>query len=211
MSTYNHIAGQRSGRVEALSDGVFSIAMTLLVFNLKVPAEGLVVTDVALWDALRQIVPDLLAFLLSFMTLGIFWIGHSTQFVFIQRTDRNLTWISVFFLMFITLLPFTTRILSSHITNRISIGLYWVNIASLGFLLWLHWVYANKRHLVQTDDANVQSAGKLIMRRIYTAQALYAMGAMLSLVNTWLSLLVIIGIQLNYALGLINFRRYAVQ
>lgn len=97
MSRYNKIAGQRVQRIEALSDGVFSIAMTLLVFNLKDPVGGLVQSDTQLLHALYDTLPELLTYFLSFMTLGIFWTGQSTQFAYIEKYDRNLNWISLFF------------------------------------------------------------------------------------------------------------------
>lgn len=138
MSRYNNIAGQRVQRIEALSDGVFSIAMTLLVFNLKDPVSGLVQTEAQLLKALFDTLPTLLTYFLSFMTLGIFWKGQSTQFIYVEKYDRNLNWISLFFLLFVSILPFTTGILSSHITNKVSIGIYWLNILALGVLLFVH-------------------------------------------------------------------------
>jgi uncharacterized membrane protein len=204
MSQYNNIAGQRVQRIEALSDGVFSIAMTLLVFNLKDPVSGLVQTDAELLKALYEILPTLLTYFLSFMTLGIFWTGQSTQFSYIEKYDRNLNWISLFFLLFVSILPFTTGILSSHITNKVSIGLYWLNILALGALLFVHWQYAFKNQCLVFKDGNQEKIHKAVKKRIITAQSLYALGAALCFVSTYLSIFVIILIQLNYALALFN-------
>lgn len=202
MSHYNEIAGKRVQRIEALSDGVFSIAMTFLVFNLKDPVSGVVTSDKALLMALQSILPNLLAFFLSFMTLGIFWTGHSTQFNYIEKSDRNLNWISVFFLMFASLLPFTTAVLSSHITNQVSVGLYWLNILALGIMLLIHWNYAIGHNLVSLPEDAKQRVHKAINSRIYTAQSLYALGALLCFINTYLSIFVIIAIQFNYAFAI---------
>ena len=202
MNYYNRIAGQRIGRIEGLSDGVFSIAMTFLVFNLKDPMANVIATDAELCAALVGIFPSLLTFFLSFMTLGIFWTGHSTQFTFIEKSDRRLNWISLFFLMFVAILPFTTSILSAHIENKVSIAVYWANLFALGIMLLIHWKYAKQNklsspeHLVETDKA--------ITKRIVIAQSLYALGALLCFVNTYLSIFVIIAIQLNYAFGIIH-------
>lgn len=204
MSVYNQIAGKRLGRIEALSDGVFSIAMTFLVFNLKDPVAGLTQSDTQLFAALRTVLPNLLAFFLSFMTLGIFWTGHSTQFNFIERSDRNLNWISIFFLLFVSLLPFTTSILSSHITNKLSIGIYWLNIFALGVLLYIHWRYACHKKLLIAQENNQHQTDKAIRRRILIAQSLYAAGALLCFINIYLSIAFIIAVQLNYAFAIIN-------
>jgi uncharacterized membrane protein len=76
---YNAIAGQSVERMAALSDGLFAVAMTLLVLDLKVPAGQAIGTDGALLLALRDLVPRLLIYLMSFLTLGIFWVGQQTQ------------------------------------------------------------------------------------------------------------------------------------
>eukprot|EP01136_Pigoraptor_vietnamica_P024961 Opistho-1_new@78446 len=115
MSIYNRIVGQRIARIEALSDGVFAIAMTILVFNLKDPLEHHTQSDAELLLSLKNMLPAFLSFFLSFMTLGIFWTGQSTQFHYIKTYDRNLNWITLFFLMAVSVLPFTTDVLSHHI------------------------------------------------------------------------------------------------
>ncbi|MCP1385321.1 TMEM175 family protein [Runella salmonicolor] len=204
MPRFNSIAGQRVQRIEALSDGVFSIAMTLLVFNMKDPVSGMVISDGKLLAALYDTLPTLLTYFLSFMTLGIFWTGQSTQFHYIQKYDRNLSWISLFFLMFVSILPFTTGILSNHITNRLSIGIYWLNILALGTLLYSHWHYAYKHHCVNFPENNGPVVNSALQNRVLTAQSLYTIAAALCFINTYVSIIAIILIQLNYALGLFN-------
>ena len=76
MSLYNRIAGQRITRIEALSDGVFAIAMTLLVLDIKVPISESITSEKQLIDTFLTLTPKLLTYFLSFMTLGIFWTGQ---------------------------------------------------------------------------------------------------------------------------------------
>lgn len=206
MSIYNSLAGKRVNRIEGLSDGVFSIAMTFLVFNLKDPVAGLVKTDLELWKEFGTVLPSMLSFFLSFMTLGIFWTGHSTQFQFIDKSDRNLNWISLFFLMFVALLPFTTSILAGHMDNKLSIAIYWFNILCLGAFLYLHWFYARKKNLCSVGEIDLHKVDHGIKRRIIIAQCLYAVGALLCFVNVYLSISTIILVQLNYAFGIINIK-----
>src|SRR5215211_2646851 len=94
---YNAIAGQSVERLAALSDGVFAIAMTLLVLDLRVPVSTEIHAESELWRVLIALAPRLIPYLLSFMTLGIFWIGQQTQLNQFARSDRTLTWIHMGF------------------------------------------------------------------------------------------------------------------
>lgn len=198
---YNQISGQRFGRIEALSDGVFAIAMTILVFNLQFAKDHPTLSDAEMWTALKAMGPGFLSFFLSFLTLGIFWIGHSTQFHFISQTDRKMSWISIFFLMFVSLLPFTSDVLSHHIENKFSIALYWLNILVMGLMLYINWTYAGRKGLLSGEG--LKEASHAIKRRIIIAQSLYGLGALLCFINTYLSLFFIVAVQLNYAFGII--------
>src|SRR5580693_6059335 len=95
---YNAIAGQSVERLAALSDGLFAVAMTLLVLDLKVPAAEAIRSDKALLGALAELAPRLVIYLMSFLTLGIFWVGQQTQLNHLARGDRHLTWIHLMFL-----------------------------------------------------------------------------------------------------------------
>src|SRR5258707_4299341 len=117
MSTrYNLISGQNLSRLAALSDGIFAVAMTLLVLDLRVPLSSAIQSEQALWDTLVQLAPRFLTYLMSFLTLGIFWVGQQTQLNHFARSNRNLAWIHLTFLLGVTLLPFSTALLADFIT-----------------------------------------------------------------------------------------------
>jgi uncharacterized membrane protein len=196
---YNSVAGQRISRIEALSDGVFAIAMTLLVLDIKVPV-GEFHSERELISAFWTLTPRFMAYLLGFMTLGIFWVGHSTQFTFIKRTDRHLTWLSVFVLMVISVFPFTTAFLSEYIMFKFAVGIYWLNIFLAGVAVYLPWRYARKAKLL--DESATAQVFRAIQKRIIIAQSLYLVAALLCFINTYLSVAMTILIQLNYALAL---------
>jgi uncharacterized membrane protein len=143
---------------------------------------------------------------MSFMTLGIFWMGHSTQFRYIERSNRNLSWITLFFLMVVSLLPFTTAFLSEHIHYRFSVVMYWFNILLFGLALLLHWNYACRNNFVQISTHERKEITDAMNRRIIVAQILYAFGAALCFFNTYVSIGFIIVVQLNYALSLVTRR-----
>jgi uncharacterized membrane protein len=115
---YNAIAGQSVERLAALSDGLFAVAMTLLVLDLKVPAGRAIESDQALLAALGELAPRLMIYLMSFLTLGIFWVGQQTQLSHFARSDRHLTWIHLAFLFTISLMPFSTALMAEFITLR---------------------------------------------------------------------------------------------
>jgi uncharacterized membrane protein len=198
-TSYNRIAGQSVERLAALSDGIFAVAMTLLVLDLHVPARELVHSDGDLRRALGAMAPQLLVYLMSFVTLGIFWVGQQTQLNHLERSDRDLTWIHLTFLFAVTLLPFSTRLLAELIYYRGALLVYWSNILLFGILLYLSWGRAVKAQLVKGDiSAEVAAA---ICRRILIGQALYAFGALLCVFNTYWSIAFIVLVQLNYAIA----------
>jgi len=202
--SYNQIAGQNAERLAAMSDGIFAVAMTLLLLELRVPARDLVHSEADLRHALALLSPQLLVYVMSFITLGIFWVGQQTQLNHLARSDRELTWIHLTFLFAVTLMPFSTRLLIEFLAYRTALLAYWANILALGVVLYFSWGHATKAGLVKEDiPANVPPA---ICRRILIGQSLYAFGALLCVFNTYWSIAFIVLVQLNYAIGL-RFRK----
>lgn len=204
MLNYNKIAGQSTQRIEAISDGVFAVAMTLLVLDVKVPISETIKTDADLAFAFTPLISKLLIYFLSFMTAGIFWTGQSTQFRYIEKSDRNLNWISLLFLLFVSLTPFTTAFLSEYINFKFALFIYWLNILCLGTMLYINWYYALKKNFVNIPENEKKPVSNAIKKRIIIAQTLYACGALLCFVNIYLSIVAIIAIQLNYAFAIIS-------
>ena len=187
-----------------MSDGIFAVAMTLLLLELRVPARGLIHSEADLRHALALLSPQLLVYVMSFITLGIFWVGQQTQLNHLARSDRELTWIHLTFLFAVTLMPFSTRLLIEFLAYRTALLAYWANILALGVVLYFSWGHATKAGLVKEDiPANVPPA---ICRRILIGQSLYAFGALLCVFNTYWSIAFIVLVQLNYAIGL-RFRK----
>jgi len=206
VHSYNRLAGQRLNRIEALTDGVFAIAMTLLVLELRVPVGKIIHSESELWAMFLDLKVELLTYFLSFMTLGIFWVGHSVQFQYISRSDRNLFWINIFLLMIVSLIPFTTSFLSRHVEFKLAIIIYWINILVFGIVVYIHWDYVIRQGYVETE-VPIPIVDKAVRKRIIVAQSLYAMGASLCFISTYLSIFFIIGVQLNYALALFEKRK----
>ncbi len=198
-SLYNRVAGQSVERLAALSDGIFAVAMTLLVLDLRVPTAGAVHSEHDLRRILIALAPRLLVFLMSIMTNGIFWVGQQTQLNHFARSDRNLSWIHIAFLGCVSLTPFSTALLAEFIHYRTALLVYWSNILLLGLTLYWSWSYAMRAKLLRDDVA--PEVHLAVTRRILIAQSLYAAGAALCFINTYCSIAAIILVQINYAIA----------
>ncbi len=202
---YNLIQGRNLDRLAALSDGIFAVAMTLLVLDLHIPSAVEVHSERELFTALGALAPQWVAYLMSFLTLGIFWAGQQTQLNHIDEGTRDLTWIYLGFLFTITMLPLTTRLLAEFISYRGALGIYWLNILLPGAMLYWSWSYATRAGLIKADTPDEVRGS--ICRRILIAQSLYAAGAALCFIHTWVSIAAIVLVQLNYAVAPRLWRR----
>jgi uncharacterized membrane protein len=175
-------------RIEALSDGVFAIAMTLLVLDIKVPGfsegalapEFLTKTLLALW-------PKFLTFGMSFVILGLFWIAHQGYAHFLKRTDRYFLWINLLFLMVVVTVPFSTALLGSYPNYRLAAMIYGINILALGVTLLWQWSYATSGHRLVSNgiEPELVKAGK---QRIMFGIGANLIAVLLALVNPSFSL-----------------------
>lgn len=199
MNLYNRIQGRNVDRLAALSDGIFAVAMTLLVLDLHLPTAAEIHGEGELLAALCALGPQWITYGMSFLTLGIFWAGQQTQLNHMGEGTRDLTWIHLGFLFAVTMMPLSTRLLAVFIHYRAALVIYWLNILVLGAMLYWSWSYAARAGLIKPDTPEeVQSS---ICRRIVIAQSLYAGGAALCLINTWFSIGAIVLVQLNYAIA----------
>jgi len=206
-TSYHRFAGSSLDRLAALSDGVFAVAMTLLVLDLKAPSVPERVQrpiwsrgaggseQVLLHDLLHNVAPRLLPYAMSFLTLGIFWVGQQTQLEHFKRSTRALTWIHLAFLLAVTLMPFSTGLLAQDTTYRLSMAVYWLNLLTLGVTLLISLKYAEQAGLmVDETTAEMRIA---LRRRIVVYQALYTLAALSCLINTYLAIGLLVALQLN--------------
>jgi uncharacterized membrane protein len=199
MTVYNRIAAQDLGRVAAISDGIFAFAATVLVLEIHVPDSADIHSEAALWAGLAALAPRIVTWLLSLMTLGIFWVGQQTHLNQVEHADRDLTWLHFVFLAFITALPFSTRLLADFFTYRTAFAIYWLNILLAGLSLLACAIYADRAGLIKADAP--ERFSRAFRRRVIIAQSLYAVGAALGLVYIPLGIGFIVLVQLNYAIA----------
>jgi uncharacterized membrane protein len=172
--------------------------MTLLVLGLAVPALG-ARTEGDLWQALVRLAPNGLVYAMSFMTLGIFWVGQGTQLNLLARSNRNYSWLQLAFLLAVTLLPFSTGLLARFPTFRVALVEYWLNIVLLGMTLLAGLQYGLRAGLFKVETPE---AAPLMRGRILIAQSLYAIATATCIVfPTWVSIALIFLVQLNYVIA----------
>lgn len=157
------------GRIVNLSDGVFSIVMTLLVLDIKIPSASQVSSSAELIRHLYQLLPKFQYYFITFIVIGIFWVGHHYQFHFIKKSDNKLIWMNIFFLMFITLLPFTTYMLGEYPHIRIAAVIYAVNMLISGLLIYFNWQYAASECQLTDCRMDREMIGYISQKNKYTA------------------------------------------
>ena len=143
MPTDNTTFALGKHRIEALSDGISAIAMTLLVLELHLPNLPSNAPNVQVAPALWQLWPKLLTYAVSFLSLGVYWIGHHNMYHAIRRADRVLLWLNILFFMCVSLLPFSTSVLNAFRQTQVAPLVFGANLTSIGWLLYLQWAYAS--------------------------------------------------------------------
>lgn len=179
-------------RVLALSDGVFSIVITLLIFEVKVPTAPDAshhFTQVELLRALGGSVPKLISYVATFLVIGIYWTGHQGVFKHIVHFDRGLLWLNNLFLMCVCFMPFPTALLGSYWDTQVGVVTYGLSLCLTGASLALLWRYATHGHRLVAPSlgADVIALGH---KRILMAPLAALISILVSSVNLQLSLAV---------------------
>ncbi len=141
-----------TGRIEALTDAVFAIAMTLLVLNLAVPEASSGLTNIELHKILIGQVHKFYNYVLSFILLAVFWVVHHQQFHWIKRTDYRFLWINIFILILVALIPFSTDLVGNFKSDIVAETFFAGNMLVLGSLFLAAWVYATKNYRLIDHD-----------------------------------------------------------
>jgi uncharacterized membrane protein len=199
-SSENRSAGVLStSRLEAFSDGVFAVAITLLVLNLQVPQLAASMVAKELVPDLGKLWPKLLIYALSFVIVGIYWVAHHNTFHYIKRSDRNLLWINILLLMCIVFIPFPTALLGQYPEQQISVVIYASTLVFTGLVLQLLWWYATSGYRLVDRDIDPRLVQKATRRNV-TAPLIYLLAIGISFLSVQLSLIVIVLLPVYYIL-----------
>jgi uncharacterized membrane protein len=133
-------------RILGLTDAVFAFVVTLLVLDLIAPSLSPGATSSDLWDALASEWIRFLDYGISFVIAGAWWNSHHRVFHYMRESNESLQWLNLFFLLWIALLPFFTRVFSENSTIQLGYVLYAIDQAAAGFTMALLWWYATRNH-----------------------------------------------------------------
>lgn len=152
-------------RLEALTDGIFAFAMTLLVLSIAMPDDpggNGYMPNAELKDLISHEWHRFLNYAIAFLLLASFWMNHSKEFHMIKATEHRHTWINIFFLMFVALVPFTTSLVGDYSDDSIAWTLFGANMFILGSFLYLNWWYAARHGQLLREDVGTEHmvAGK---------------------------------------------------
>ncbi len=147
-------AGFRTARLEAFSDGVFAIAITLLVLEISVPLSS----EDDLLKALGEQWPSYLGYVVSFSTIGAVWLAHTVITEYLDHADAKILRLNLLLLLVVAFMPFPTKLLAGFADNadaeRVAATVYGINLLLTMVMVSLLWRYALREHLVRPDLAD---------------------------------------------------------
>lgn len=165
----NKIFHLTTHRLEALSDGIFAIAMTILVLNLVLPEgiPGAMKIDLA--QLIIGQVHKFFHYALSFLLLALFWMVHHQQFNHIKRLDSNVIWINIFLLMLVVLIPFSTDVVGDYPGETLGVVFFAGNLLILSLLFLVNWTYATHKHRLVDAEMDERIVIRGIRRNLVSA------------------------------------------
>jgi uncharacterized membrane protein len=194
--------GFRTGRLEAFSDGVFAIAVTLLILDIGV--SGTASHD--LGAAIRGLWPSYLAYIASFSTIGAAWLAHNAITEYLERADAAFVRLNLLLLLFVSFLPFPTRLVAEYIrqdqAERVAVTFYGIVLLLSSTMLLVLWRYAVRAHLVRPDTADEEI--ELLTQRLTPGLSAYVVLIVSGLWRPVIAVIGFLGIALYY---IIPFRR----
>jgi uncharacterized membrane protein len=146
------------GRVEAFSDGVFAIAITLLVLEIHVPV---VPPDASLWRALGQEWPSYFAYVVGFLVVGVTWLNHHTTFGAIARVDRPLLLLNLLLLMTISVIPWPVELVAKFLDRgeqaSVAVAVLGLVMTAMSIAYTAFWQYATRHPVLLRDDVDAEA------------------------------------------------------
>ena len=187
-------------RLTALSDGVFAVALTLLVLDVKPPQ----VNPALLGSAVLAMAPRLGIFALSFAIVTYYWVSHHSVFTYVRATDRGLLWLNMLFLFTIVVLPFSAAVLADYPRTAPAIALYGTNVALCSVALSVAWWYAVAKRL-SIDVQGVEL--RHVAVRTAVSPILALLGVAVSTIAPVISLVLFVAIPVVYGVTAGRYRK----
>jgi uncharacterized membrane protein len=164
--------GSGMERLVFFTDAVFAIAITLLVLDIRLPGSIEGASNWELWNSLVAIWPRYLAYIISFLVISGFWIGHHHRFGWIHGYNRRLILLNLLLMMAVAFIPFPTEVIAEN-GNRTGTVFYALSIAMVGLLSAAEWIYASHARLVDSRltarETNIETWQILIVPGVFLA------------------------------------------
>jgi len=175
-------------RLDQLSDGIFAIVMTILVFEIKIPNDASIFSNLDLWLALKSLTPHFASYVLSFALLFTYWRAHHFFIsIYAKNVDAKLSNINALFFLFITLVPFSASLLGKFNQNELAVAIFGIHIILLGLTLYAMRNYVlYSEHIKNPEISSREIHGSTVRTLVPVFIALVAVP--LSMVNTEISL-----------------------
>lgn len=181
-------------RMEAFSDGVFAILITLLVLELKSPTLKEISNSKELFDNLLELGPKFLMAFISFFTICVIWVNHYRFFKHFKVIDHSILWLNALLLLTVTFLPFPTAVLGDYPHNITSILLYGGTMTSMTLVFAFMKIYAIREGKMFDDSIDPEKFKKNPRRSLYYMRHpfIYLIGTLLCFVSIYISYAVFI-------------------
>lgn len=181
----------RTGRVEAFSDSVISILITVMVFDIKFPDLAHDFTHRDVVQGFHVVGPKLIAYLFAFMVVGILWLNHHHFFHLVQVVDEKLMWLNLIFLFWLSLVPFPTSMIGKNPFLPESAAIFGCVLFMTSFWFSAMRRYAANHHLFERKDDEITEKVEEVSRRVqvknYVSLCAYALGIPLAYVSVYIS------------------------
>lgn len=191
-----------TNRIETLADGIFAIAMTLLVLGISVPNLPSSADPQVFSAYIFSLIPEIFVYILSFILLAVFWLNHHIFFV-IKKSDITLLWINIFFLMSIAIVPFTTSLIGKYGRFQLSVLMFDLNMLLIGVLFYSIFVYASRHDFIAES---VKKNSKVIQRSNLILPILAVIAMVISFFNPIWSVFIFFLLPITFTLY--NFARH---
>jgi uncharacterized membrane protein len=186
-----------SKRLEALSDGVFAIACTLLVLEIDIPHFKSGLTTAEQWHEFSELIPSLIAFAFSFLNILVFWVNHDAINKVIVRYDTKTTYLNIVFLLFISLIPFTTAFIARNIDSFLANACYGLVLCLASVVaVWMYHHLAFKAKLFLPEATMISR--KRVYKQVRSGPILFLIAIAAGLLSNYISIII-------YALTPISF------
>jgi uncharacterized membrane protein len=192
-------------RMEALTDGVIAIVLTILVLELGGEAISQAKTEEDLTAALLAQWPVFLSYAVSFLVVGIFWVAHHTYFAFIPQVNETQLWLNLLFLFSVSLIPFSAALIGEHSDFRPGSVIYGLNMTAATATLHWNWQYAWTRKHIVVEDEEATVIGSFRKRTLRAAIA-YLVATCIAWYNPRLGFFLYVAVAIVFAIAQIRRR-----